>query len=1230
MASSLWLLLLSFTSLYFLVSADENYVIASESDPCPTGTGSTCNTLSFYANQSDLYFNDDAIFYFLPGRHSLDGLLVINEVSNLTIIGMGDSRTGFHETVMESSVQIECTNNTTGGLSFRDSEYIAISGITFTNCGAPFNDTKNFLSAEVYTTINFVSNVNVTIDGVSILNGTGMGLLLQNTFDITIKSSSFSRNIIPPCETEILCPGGNVQIQYFDVESTDNFTEINIEVTSSNFSFGYSTELGINAGLGLTVMSATSYISLNMLLDRLIIHGNTALLSPNLYCYLECQAGISYYVTINNTISVYGNALTPLPSAILDVLQINSGGLYFHDTSRNHSSARIDILNSDFSHNSVSNHGGIRINVLTYKLMLTIENCNISNNTGNIGSALNVFASRSFNKSSSLALMTLRNVNFSSNSLIYIYSDPLVGTVLVQNLDISATKLLLYDNVGTGLVTLGSILRFTGDEIIFRNNSGVNGGGLALYESSFIILTPPVYIRFLDNWAQSKGGGIFVGQLTYATSNIETTCFYQLPSDEYKNYDQGTLEIFFNGNSAGESGSVLYGGNVEKCSSDIRFARAFNYSSQTGNSVISSDVVGYCYCTDEILDCLIYRHRITAVAGEIFTIPIAAVGQKNGITSGVLQLTDYTMPTPTVTNFSLAPSCNTIKYTIQVDNSQQVLSQLYLTREGVANPVNDSNNKLVEVSLQPCPPGFKFDRRMGWCQCEAVLLGVRQVECNVTTQSMTRSGGVWMGYNNESRCTYIQENCPFGYCITDNVTFNVLDPDPQCALNRSGVMCGGCAEGLSLKLGNDQCAKCSNGYIALIILFALAGIGLVALIVALNLTVSMGTINGIIFYANIVTTNSEILFPDGLVPVLSQFIAWLNLDFGIEVCFYDGMTALGKAWLQFVFPFYIWILVVILIILARYSTRIAKLLGNNAVPVLSTLLLLAYTKIFIATIDVLNGTVLRCGSISTLVWYNDPNVNYNDSIHVILVIFASVFLFVFALPYTLVLLFNYHLGLALNSTRCRVCGCHKQRLSIRLIFETYNSPYKDYLTFWTGLLLLIRFISVFVVAFSKNEDHQAAMVTMISFVIVLQAAFGGVYKKKALDILELWSLLNLMFILIFADKGTVTIVTTSISVTLALITFIGILAFHIALKVQSTEKGKKWLSQLKTYYEEKRSKRKIEVVNELDTMARDRTVSVTSIEINRRETLLTSSYESEAIVRKHSNKRDTVISNYNN
>ena len=82
-----------------------------------------------------------------------------------------------------------------------------------------------------------------------------------------------------------------------------------------------------------------------------------------------------------------------------------------------------------------------------------------------------------------------------------------------------------------------------------------------------------------------------------------------------------------------------------------------------------------------------------------------------------------------------------------------------------------------------------------------------------------------------------------------------------------------------------------------------------------------------------------------IVPSSYQGNAWLYLDFGIETCFYGGMDAYSKTWLQFVFPVYVWMVVGLIILISHFSQRFANLLGNNPVSVLATLTLLSYAKV---------------------------------------------------------------------------------------------------------------------------------------------------------------------------------------------------------------------------------------------------------------------------------------------
>ena len=112
--------------------------------------------------------------------------------------------------------------------------------------------------------------------------------------------------------------------------------------------------------------------------------------------------------------------------------------------------------------------------------------------------------------------------------------------------------------------------------------------------------------------------------------------------------------------------------------------------------------------------------------------------------------------------------------------------------------------------------------------------------------------------------------------------------------NRSGLLCGHCKEGYSLVLGTHQCRKCTSSHLALLIPFALMGVALVILLLIVKLTVATGTLSGLVFYANIVGVNHTIFLPMKFTDALSMLIAWLNLDFGIETCFYNGMDAYSR------------------------------------------------------------------------------------------------------------------------------------------------------------------------------------------------------------------------------------------------------------------------------------------------------------------------------------------------
>jgi hypothetical protein len=175
-----------------------------------------------------------------------------------------------------------------------------------------------------------------------------------------------------------------------------------------------------------------------------------------------------------------------------------------------------------------------------------------------------------------------------------------------------------------------------------------------------------------------------------------------------------------------------------------------------------------------------------------------------------------------------------------------------------------------------------------------------------------RNKPFWISSTSEAFIVY--EDCPFTYCFpsvpTVSINLNVSGgADSQCNFNRSGILCGRCQKGFTLSIGSSRCIKCQNYWPVIFLLVVvgtfLAGLALVFILMLTNLTVAAGTLNGVIFYANVFSANRGLFMPYQHTNFHSVFIAWLNLDLGFDNCFMKGVDTYIKAWLQFAFPIYL-------------------------------------------------------------------------------------------------------------------------------------------------------------------------------------------------------------------------------------------------------------------------------------------------------------------------------------
>ena len=438
------------------------------------------------------------------------------------------------------------------------------------------------------------------------------------------------------------------------------------------------------------------------------------------------------------------------------------------------------------------------------------------------------------------------------------------------------------------------------------------------------------------------------------------------------------------------------------------------------------------------------------------------------------------------------------------------------------------------VQLLSCPIGFTLQK--GVCNCDRII-STYTVECYIDDSAIKRTANTWITAHIQTNSTkYLISDCPMDYCLPYSSKLNLLYPELQCQFNRSGILCSQCQYHLSMVFGSSRCMECTNLSIILIsVIVIMAGVVLVVLLYILNLTVTNGTINGIIFYANVVNINDSVfLVNDNVFNFLKVFISFLNLDLGVEMCFYDGMDTYAKMWLQLFFPFYLLVIAISIIMVSRYSSRVLRLTYTRSLPVLATLFLLSYTGVLrtVSTVLFSYSTITHLpSSHHQMVWSIDASIPFFGVKFSILFITCLV-LFFLLIPFNIILLFTRYLS------RFRMINYYKPLL------DAFQGSYKDKYYYWIGLQLTIRSLFFAMYAFQGKLKLILSAILLVIFSICC----GHIHphKNKIVNLLELLLLMNLtiMYAVSYQSSERIFSIATNIMISLTFIQLFAIIFYH--------------------------------------------------------------------------------------
>uniref|UniRef100_A0A1X7T982 Right handed beta helix domain-containing protein n=1 Tax=Amphimedon queenslandica TaxID=400682 RepID=A0A1X7T982_AMPQE len=317
--------------------------------------------------------------------------------------------------------------------------------------------------------VDIISCNNVTITNSSFITNTVSSVRLDTVFDVKILSPVLVAYII------------NIWFEPLPVCSNElpHYSLILTNVTLNN-----------NSRMELTMRHGTSY-KLSITIDN--VEFSNLVKSPFLY---SIDDSLFYFLVTNSSFHdaiTYGYEITISFTSKQNIFDCNYPGvektstIVFEDCHFYHNPRALNIKSDMYLPGTINYH-------------LIIRSCLLYDNINE-----GIFIDGTF--------LRLIQIDITDTELIGNGGNKILNSLSTS---ISLSNVTVANSTSTGLTLDASIVTIK-NNLIFKNNTGVVGGGLALNDSSRLILSPAANLKFIDNHASYKGGGIYLEESTRAT-----------------------------------------------------------------------------------------------------------------------------------------------------------------------------------------------------------------------------------------------------------------------------------------------------------------------------------------------------------------------------------------------------------------------------------------------------------------------------------------------------------------------------------------------------------------------------------------------------------------------------------------------------------------------------------------------------------------------------------------
>ncbi len=1094
---------------------------------------------------------------------------------------------------LKAGTNITCTGSNTG-LVLHRIDNIMLTNMRIMRCGAVIHcDTLQ--STKYSSAITILRSGNIDVNNMDVIESKGTGLTILDHHEgfIRVESSQFKNNILPLDDPEYseVAGGGGVYIGGFEQDPLSPITfmfngctfEEN-EAHTRHYHHLYIDDLGqpvsgYGFGGGAAILFERALADIHVIFSRCTFAKNKALLGAG----LASEMGSVPDTTMKNISVRVEYSLFEENGCSYKTF---GGGMHisFKDEADAFHSNRYTIVNVTFKNNFAQYGGGLQFssclkNHIDHSNIVEINNCRFECNFAHIGSAVDI-APNVFQRLSGgwFVSPVFRSCNFSQNKVIkninrtQMQATYGIGTIYASMYSIELEGINVFcSNQGTAIHVVNGNINMSQSDTIFRNNSGIRGGAIALIGVSSMIVGPNRSYIFVNNTALERGGAIFVELIDNHDFTTSKTCFIQyltniIPAKEWN------CNISFTGNTVIASrlglGNTIFTTSLRSCQFvNNRTLKDTNFEFIGANNTFSSRGITIEYDVDSNNEVATEGAipQFNNTSGEINVFPGEdfkhGVSYDDDLGNQVKEL---------ALNIAIQPH----KSGIQPDTNISSCFEKHIILKGKQNVTGKlclqtagSRSSIIQlkVNLSDCPPGFAYDSGTKKCICNHKQY-VGLVKCDTQQPISYITPGFWIGYV-DSKDKHRRELAT-AYCILHFCNYNnsckpglavklpklktELDNN-MCGESRTGTACGSCAPGYTTYFHSPtyQCKRistslCNLGWLFYIISELVPVTIIFVTVIVLNINFTSGAINGFILFSQLlysfnIDASGLITFPSWIAALMDRrglFYGLFSLDFfetdNLSFCLFTNASALDIVTFKYVTIVYALLLVIIVILFLNKCG--GRCLGkcfrittvkSSIIHGISAFLILCYSQCIRISLNLLDSFSLyaKSGSnitISRRVWLNG-DVDFFSRKHLPYALPALFCLLTIGIVPPILLLvyplFNKCLAaIGLEESKFVIFISQKIHISsLKPLLDSFQGCFKDNLRFFAGLYFLYRWIAQIIsVAPSTGFSRYDVSVNTLLVVILALHSLCQPYAYKGHNMIDT---------LLFTDLILITAIT---------------------------------------------------------------------------------------------------------